>query len=71
MFDEDFRQGKGDQTFPGGPCPTSRKATMERELMASRTDRKTRILSGVASPFDTNHAAKGSVFVDLRSAGNL
>ena len=42
-----------------------------RELMAPRTDRTMRIPSGVASPVTTNHAAKGSVFVNLRNAGNL
>ena len=42
-----------------------------RELMAPRTDRTTRIPSGVASPVTTNHAAKGSVFVNLRNGGNL
>ena len=40
---------------------TSCKATLGRELMALRTDRTTRIPSGVASPV----AAKGSVFVKL------
>jgi len=45
--------------------------TMGRDLMASRTDRTMRIPSGVASPLTTNHAAKRSVFVNLRSAGNL
>ena len=45
------------------PC-YSQKATMGRELMAPRTDRTTRIPSGVASPVATNHAAKGSVFVN-------
>ena len=49
----------------------SRKATMGRELMAPRTDRTTRIPSGVASPVTTHHAAKGSVFVSLRNGGNL
>jgi len=49
----------------------SQKATMGRELMAPRTDRTTRIPSGVASPVTTNHAAKGSVFVNLRNDGNL
>ena len=44
---------------------------MARELMAPRTDRTMRILSGVASPVTTNHAAKGSMFVKLRNAGNL
>ena len=39
--------------------------------MAPRTDRTTRIPSGVASPVTTNHAAKGCVFVDLRNGGNL
>ena len=39
--------------------------------MAPRTDRTTRIPSGVASPLTTNHAAKGSVFVNLRNPGNL
>jgi len=42
-----------------------------RELMAPKTDRTTRISSGVASPVITNHAAKGSVFVNLRNTGNL
>ena len=45
----------------------SRKATMGRELMAPRTDRTT----GVASPLSTNHAAKGSVFVNLGETGNF
>jgi len=49
----------------------SRKATMGRELMAPRTDHTTRIPSGVTSPVTTNHAAKGSVFVNLRNGGNL
>jgi len=44
---------------------------MGRELMAPRTDRTTRIPSAVASPVTTNHAAKGSVFVNLPSPGNL
>jgi len=39
--------------------------------MAPRTDRTTLIPSAVASPVTTNHAAKGSVFVNLRSPGNL
>ena len=39
--------------------------------MAPRTDRTTRIPSGVTSPVTTNHAAKGSVFVNLRNASNL
>ena len=47
----------------------SRKATMCRELMAPRTDRTTRIPSGVTSPVTTNHAAKGSVCVNIRNAG--
>jgi len=34
-------------------------------------DRTTHIPSGVASLITTNHAAKVSVFVDLRNAGNL
>jgi hypothetical protein len=38
--------------------------------MAPRTDRTTRIPSGVASSVTTKHAAKGSVFVNLRNAGN-
>jgi len=33
------------------------KTTTGRELMASRTDRMTRIPSGVASPLTTKHAA--------------
>ena len=44
---------------------------MGRELMAPVTDRTTLISSGVASPVATNHAAKGSVFVKFRNAGNL
>ena len=36
-----------------------------------RTDRPTRIPSSVASPVTTHHAAKGSVFVNLRNGGNL
>ena len=39
--------------------------------MDPRTDRMTRIPSGVASPVTTNHAAKGSVFVNLSNVGNL
>ena len=39
--------------------------------MAPSTDHTTRIPSGVASPVTTNHAAKGSVFVNLRNTGNL
>ena len=39
--------------------------------MALRTDRTTRISSAVASLVTTNHAVKGSVFVNLLSAGNL
>ena len=38
-------------------------------LMAPRTDRTTRIPSGVVSPVTTNHAAKESVFVNLRNTG--
>ena len=49
----------------------SRKITMGRELMAPRTDRTTRIPSGVASPVTTSHAAKGSVLVNLRNGCNL
>jgi len=48
-----------------------RKATMGRDQMAPRTDRTTRIPSGVASLVTTNHAAKGSVFVNVRNGGNL
>ena len=39
--------------------------------MAPRTDRVTRIPSGVASPVTTNRAEKGSVCVSLRNSGNL
>ena len=39
--------------------------------MAPGTDRTTRISSAVASPVATNHAAKGSVLVNLTSTGNL
>ena len=46
----------------------SAACSMGRELTAPRTDRTTRIPSGVTSPVTTNHAAKGSVFVDLRNA---
>ena len=42
-------------------------ATMGMELMAPRTDRTTRISSAVT----TDHAAKGSVFVNLTTPGNL
>ena len=42
---------------------------MGRELMAPRTDRTTRIPSGVVFPVTTNHAAKGSVFVNLKARG--
>ena len=48
-----------------------RKATMGRKPMAPRNDRTTRIPSSVVSPVTTNHAAKGSVFVNSRNAGNL
>ena len=41
-----------------------------RELMAPRTDRTTRIPSGVASPITTNHAAKGYVFANLGNTSN-
>ena len=44
---------------------------MGRELMAPRTNRTARITSSVASRVTTNHAAKGSVVVNLRNAGNL
>jgi hypothetical protein len=44
---------------------------MGRELMAPRTDRTTRIPSGVASPVATNHRAKGFVFVRLKNGGNF
>ena len=49
----------------------SRKATMGGQLMAPRTNRTTRIPSGVTSPITTKHAAKGSLFVDLRNTDNL
>ena len=49
----------------------SQKATIERELMAPRTHRTSRILSSVASLITTKHAAKGSVFVSPRKAGNV
>ena len=39
--------------------------------MASRSDRTTRIPSGVASPVITNDAGNGSVFVYLKITGNL
>ena len=39
--------------------------------MAPRSDRTTRIPSVAASSVATSHAAKGSVFVNLRNAGNL
>jgi len=39
--------------------------------MAPKTDRTTRIPSGVAPPVTTNHAAKGSVSVNLRNTGNF
>ena len=48
-----------------------RKATMGRKLMTPRTDRTTRIPSGVASPVTTNHAATGSMFVNLSNTGNF
>jgi len=38
--------------------------------MAPRTERTTIIPSGVASPVTMDHAAKGSVFVNSRNAGN-
>ena len=39
--------------------------------MATKNDRTTRIPSGVASPVTTEHAAKGSVFVNPRNTGDL
>jgi len=39
--------------------------------MAPRTDHMMRIPSGVTSTIITNHATKGSVFINLRNAGNL
>jgi len=45
--------------------------TTPRELMATRTDRTTRILSGVASPMSTSHEANGCMFHNLKNAGNL
>ena len=39
--------------------------------LIGRSDRTTRIPSGVASPVTTNHASRGSVFGKLRNAGNL
>ena len=63
-----------DPVLEGGRAPLehySRKATMARELLAPKTDRTTRIPSGVAFPVTTNHAAKGSVFINLRNTGNL
>ena len=64
------RAGEGGRPF--SICrPTVHTRHLGRELMAPRTDRMTRIPSGAASPITTNHAAIGSVFVDLSSAGNL
>jgi len=45
--------------------------SLGRELMAPRTDHTTCIPSGVASTVTKNHAAKGSVFVNLRDTGNF
>ena len=53
------------------PPQLSRLLRMGRELIAPRIDRTTRISSGVASPVTTNHAAKGSVFVNLINGGNF
>ena len=39
--------------------------------MAPRIDRTTRISSAVASPLTTNHTAKRSGFVNLKTPGNL
>ena len=39
--------------------------------MAPRTDRTTRVPPGVTSPVTTDHAAKGSVFVNSRTAGTF
>jgi len=39
----------------------------DTERVAPRIDRTTRIPSGVASPVTTKHAAKGSVFVNLKN----
>ena len=44
---------------------------MGRELLASRSDRTTRIPPGVASLVTTNHAAKGSVFGNVKCAGSF
>ena len=62
-------------------CSTAREDSNTRKhlneikprsrLMVPRTDHTTRNPSGVASPVTTNHAAKGSMFVNLRNAGNL
>ena len=51
--------------------PDSQKATMGKELMAPKTDCTTRIPYGVAFPVTANHAAKGSVSVNLGNTGNL
>ena len=40
-------------------------------MIANGSDRTTRIPSDVASLVTTNHAAKGSVFINLRNGGNL
>jgi hypothetical protein len=44
---------------------------MGGELLAPTIDRTTCNPSGVASPVTTNHAAQGSVLVNLRNADNL
>ena len=49
----------------------SRGSRPRKILMAPRTYHTTRISSAVASPPTTNHAAKRSVFVNLKTNGNL
>ena len=44
---------------------------LDPELMAPRTDRTTRIPSGVASPISTSHEANGCMFVNLKNTSNL
>ena len=62
---------RGSKCWRGARSSSTPQRAKGRGLMAPRTDRTTRIPSGVACPLTTNHAAKWSVFVDLRNTGNL
>ena len=51
--------------------PRGAKCTSVHVMLGRRTDRTTRIPTGVASPISTSHEANGCMFVKLRNAGNL